>query len=137
MQLFIHLTVPGIDTQMDGYLEGGTIPRVDGPDRAYLHYTYRSPRGLESEEIAALWLIDKPSAKTLQRGLDTLDPQLCDVRPWRVTWIRDGVIAVRRQAIGLDRAMWLLDKLGSQQVLERETHLFGSERVDVGDIELG
>ena len=27
MQLFIHLTVPGIDTQMDGYLEGGTIPR--------------------------------------------------------------------------------------------------------------
>lgn len=122
-----------IDLQNDVDLRRGNRLAVGGPDRAYLHYLYRDPQGREREDVAALWVLDALTAETLATGLGAADPQGCGVKPFRVLWIRGGIIATHSAPIGIDRAMWLVRALAEQDVLDRDAQLFGGEVVDVGD----
>ncbi|WP_418647253.1 hypothetical protein ACNQFN_18835 [Thauera butanivorans] len=122
-----------IDLQNDVDLRRGNRLAVDGPDRAYLHYLYRDPQGREREEVAALWVLDITTAGVLAAGLGVPDPQGCDIKPFRVLWIRDGIIATHSAPLGIDRAMWLAAALADHDVLDRDAQLFGGEAVDFGD----
>lgn len=136
MEVMFSLKESSFDLQTDVHLERGDVGFSDGPDRAYLHYTYRYPDGREGEEVAAIWVLDAMAARVLACGLGAGDGQVCNTRPWRVTWIKNGAIAVKRATLGLDRAMWLVATLAPQDVLDRDTQLFGAHGVDVGDPEL-
>lgn len=122
-----------IDLQSDIDLRQGHRLAVDGPDRAYLNYLYRDPQGREREEVAALWVLDAGAAETLATGLGVPDPQDCGIKPFRVLWIRGGIIATHSAPLGIDRAMWLTQALAEQDVLDRDAQLFGGEEVDVMD----
>jgi len=132
METLFRLTEHSFDLQADVYLRQGSILASEGPDRAYLNYLYRDAQGRECEEVAALWLLDEAfAAETLASGLGAPDPQVCRIRPFRVLWIRDGLIASHSAPIGIDRAMWLLTALADKDVLDRQSQIFGAHGVEI------
>jgi hypothetical protein len=134
METLFRLTDQRFDLQTDVYLRHGNILVSEGPDRAYLNHLYRDAHGREREEVAALWVFGDPlAAETLATGLGAPDPQVCGTKPFRVLWIRDGIIATHSAPLGIDRAMWLVTALADQDVLDRDAQLFGTQGVEVGD----
>lgn len=133
MELFIAMKDDvGIDPQTDCHLERGDRDYVAGPDRAYLFLCVPSPpdsygRVVVVEETVALWRVDTPvAAERLAAGLGAPDPTPCSATPFELTWIRNGQVAVRRKAIGADRALWLIHALKSEDLLDYQTRVFGA-----------
>lgn len=127
------------DIQVDNDLEAGRTAFSDGPDRAYLYLPYKltpeqvRPNGGSGAELLALWLIDSPTAaETLAAGLGAPLPKGSQARPFELTWIRDGQLAVKRRAISADAAVWLINSLAPQDQLDQSAHLFWGHGVDKG-----
>lgn len=117
---------PRFDIQKDVHLERGEVVYSEGPDRAYL-------RLAGSEELIALWEIDTPDAgSAIAAALGAGLPAGSEVRPFDLSWVRNGQLAVSRRAIGADVAMWLFEALAAENCLDYAAHVFGGQAVDQG-----
>lgn len=137
--LISFIAEPAFDIQLDTHLEAGDVIHSPGPDRAYLYLPYSlpgvagRPDRREGAELLAVWVLDSPTAgELLATGLGAPQPQCAQVRPFEVSWIRGGVLAVKRQRIGADAAMWLLTTLAAENQLDYAAELFGGHSVDEG-----
>lgn len=130
---------PAFDIQLDVHLEAGDVAFSGGPDRAYLYLPYNLPGAAgrpdrrDGAELLALWLTGSATAsKLLTTALGAALPQAAELKPFEVTWIRDGKIAVKRQRMGVDAAMWLIAALATENQLDYTAHLFGGHGIDEG-----
>lgn len=115
-----------IDVQGDAYLASGAVTVADGPDRAWLQYTNTKSQGNELVEDAALWLLDtRHAVDTLARCLGAPTKGGVVDAGWRVTWIVDGQV-VRRALVSFDQAIFLIEALAPQNLLDYDAHLFGA-----------
>ncbi len=138
MEFVLSLTdEPAFEVQQDTDLEHGNILFSEGPDRAYLFLCAASaaaggdPAKTIGGELLALWRVDSVDASLmLAAGLGAALPSAGATLPFEVTWIRGGMLAVKRKAIGADAAMWLLHGLAAQNQLQYTAHLFGGHAVD-------
>lgn len=127
MNVLISLRDDCVDVQGDTDLMQGRTVFCEGPNRAWLEYTNTNAQGHASAEVAALWLLDTvETASALACVLGVPEPYkgLAGANCWRVTWIVNGQIA-RRATLSLDRAVFLIQALADQNLLDYETHLFG------------
>ncbi|HJW23771.1 MAG TPA: hypothetical protein VJ576_02645 [Rhodocyclaceae bacterium] len=139
MELFVTLPDDlGFDIQADSHLERGDVDFVDGPDRAYLYLPYRCPgsgntNGIDAgKELLAIWRVDSAAAELLATAIGAPIPIGSKIKPFELTWICAGKIAVKRQPIGADAAMWLIHALASENLLDYQAHLFGGHCVNLG-----
>lgn len=139
METLISLTSqPAFDIQLDVHLESGDVAFSGGPDRAYLYLPYNLPGAAgrpdrrDGAELLALWLVGVSASVLLTTALGAALPQTAELRPFEITWIRDGKIAVKRQRVGVDAAMWLIAALATENQLDYAAHLFGGHGINEG-----
>ncbi|MCY1435604.1 hypothetical protein D9M71_517050 [compost metagenome] len=113
--------------QRDVHLERSDIIYSEGPDRAWLHHHFTNHRGQADREAAALWVLESPeTTQLLATGLGAPKRFMSgEASAWEIVWIAEGQIA-RRTRIGLDQAVYLLQALAAQNVLDYHAHLFGA-----------
>lgn len=137
MEFFLSTDELAFDVQTDTDLEHGNIIFSEGPDRAYLYLCAASaaaggdPAEKIGGELLALWRVDSVEASmALAAGLGAALPSAKTTLPFEVSWIRGGMLALKRKRISADAAMWLLHGLAAKNLLQYTAHLFGGHAVD-------
>ena len=119
MNLF-HTLKPALvdfDLQSDVDLMHGSMSESPGADRAYLKL---------GSDTVALWRITAIEAtELLSAVLGIGEPVMSKVKPWQLTWIRDGRLHLHNVPLGIDRGAYLIAALAPFEVLDRRAHLFG------------
>lgn len=126
MDVLITTRDARVDVQRDTDLIQGMVGFSEGPDRAWLQHTYIDTCERKTTEVAALWLIESTIAsRTLASALGApVSKSPFDPGAWRVDWIIDGRVA-RSGRLSLDQAVFLIQMLADQNILDYPTHLFG------------